>query len=84
MTADQWPRLGPRAQQAIQRQQGYHETRIGRAATVLDKLRAACMWLVAESKRGGPDALGEDLETVLELVERRRQANLPTTKEEAA
>lgn len=84
MNLSTWPKLGARKRAALARQDTFHRNRVEQGATVLDKLRAACSWLVAEAKRGGPQALSEDLETVLELAEQRRRSNLPATTEEAA
>lgn len=76
--------MGPRRKAALMRQTAFHEGRIRSASTTLDRLRAACSFLVAESKRGGMDAMRDDTEAVLALVAARRKTNLAPPEEVAA
>lgn len=63
-----------RAKAALLRQREHHQARLDQAGTPRERLRAACMWLIAEAKRGGPQVLDQETDVVMERVDQLRKA----------
>lgn len=71
-----------RANKSRRLQEGWHTAVLRAARTPSEELTAACDWLRAEAKRGGPDAIKAMTTEVLDLVEQLRTANATAASKE--
>ncbi len=67
-----------RANASRRRQKEWHTAVLKSAKTPSEELSAACDWLRAEARRGGPDVIKASAAAVLGLVEQLRTADEAT------
>lgn len=78
--------MNARQRERHERQQAWHTSRIADAGTPLERLRAACAFLLAEASRQADDpvALDDAAEVVLGQVKAWRQPPTDRTEGQAA